>query len=161
MLVVGAFLVPNGAVDTNAPLSNFAVRLDDLEAVTGIIFFGSGSTTLNSSNNDCITSSYLTDSEKKKLDESVPAENDISSLLCMTGYHNNERQIFDHMNSTLLHAKNAEGDRNKIINISNMDIHDVSSVHKNNNQKVGTVVHLCKCVDCWKPLELYSAVKKK
>jgi DNA/RNA endonuclease G (NUC1) len=63
---IGAFLVPNNDnVDTKAPLTDFVVRLDQLEALVGCRFF----------------EQLLSPQERLYLDNSVPPERDMATVL--------------------------------------------------------------------------------
>ena len=63
--MVGAFLIPNDETDVTTPLCHFFIKIEDLEALTGIDFFGH----------------YLQPSEKTTLDNSIGAQYDLPRLL--------------------------------------------------------------------------------
>lgn len=125
---VGAYLVPNvNTVDIKTPLSALVVRLDQLESIVG----------------HSAWLPYLSDKERQTVDTVVPDGRDIARLLCAK----NMRAL-----STTSEIDSPQLTRDPNILYINNSYTPISVKKEERLKHRSSVMHLCECVDCNRPL---------
>lgn len=137
LVAVGAFLIENSSIDKQMPISNFAVRIEDVEVVTGIRFFDDS----------------LNAPARLFLDSCVPeAQRDISQML------NRDSSIRDNSDSSSNIDKKTK-DSNKKVGQSLFGKGDKYRYNKHGDldressdiDTIVRIVHLCQAENCSKP----------
>jgi DNA/RNA endonuclease G (NUC1) len=130
LVAVGAFLIENSSIDRQTPISNFAVRIEDIEVVTGIRFFDES----------------LNVPARLFLDNCVPeAQRDISQML------NRDNSIRDNSNVSSSIDKKTKDSNKKVGQLFGKCDKYHGDRESADIDTIVRIVHLCQAENCSKP----------